>query len=47
MASINIGGDDEKRLMALCDDETRTPTAMVKRLILLSYKALNKRVVND
>ena len=47
MASINIYGDDEKRLLALCEDETRNPTAMVKRLILLAFRELKKRKSND
>ncbi len=42
MAFINIHGDDEKRLQALSKNEDRTPTAMVKRLIAVAYRALIK-----
>jgi len=40
---MNIEGDDDKRLLALCEDDGRSPTAMVKRLIFLAYKALKKK----
>ena len=43
MKSINVDGDDERRLLALCEDETRTPTAMVRRLILLAYRVLKNK----
>lgn len=47
MASINIQGDDEKRLLALCEEKTRTPTSMVKRLVLLAYREMLKDYKKD
>jgi len=40
MAFMKIQGDDEKRLEALCKNEDRGPTAMVKRLIAVAYRSL-------
>ena len=42
MAFFYIHGDDEKRLEALCKNEDRLPTSMVKRLIAVAYRVLIK-----
>jgi predicted transcriptional regulator len=44
---MKLNDEVERKLKALCEDETRNPTAMVTRLIHLAYVKLINRKSED